>query len=272
MATGGISLAPADWPVHRFGLSQKQWDALRSLSVWVTGAATGYGRALATVLALAGAEVILSSRREALLIETAARVRDQIAPGARLHVLPVDLSRLKSLPTACVRALELCPNLSGLVNSAAVPQASSAAHPLLGDPIEDIDRMLRVNALAPWILSRELINACRGDRAIRIVNMSSRAGWADTPGFGPYNLSKAALNSLTRSLAAEARDAWPNADIQINALVPAQARTEMNQGSRDSPLLAVPMLLRLLTAGPGGGTGRFLLRDGSSLPFGDQAT
>jgi NAD(P)-dependent dehydrogenase (short-subunit alcohol dehydrogenase family) len=96
---------------------------------------------------------------------------------------------------------------------------------------------------------------------------SGRGGWAFTPGFGHYNATKAALNSLAGSLAAEAAARYPAADVQINVLNPGEARTEMNGGSTTSPYAAVSMTLILLSHPPSGPNGCFFARDGRHLGF-----
>lgn len=101
----------------------------------------------------------------------------------------------------------------------------------------------------------------------RIVFLSSFAGWASTPGFGPYNISKSAVNTLGASLAAECAVRYPGQDVQINVLVPGEARTEMNQGSIESPYAVVSMVLVLLSHPPGGPNGFFFNRDGRHLAF-----
>lgn len=97
--------------------------------------------------------------------------------------------------------------------------------------------------------------------------MTSEAGWAFTPGVGPYNLSKAAVNNLGASLAAECAARYPEKDIQVNVLVPGEARTEMNQGSGESPYSVVSMTLVLLSHPAPGPNGCFFHRDGRHLAF-----
>jgi NAD(P)-dependent dehydrogenase (short-subunit alcohol dehydrogenase family) len=102
---------------------------------------------------------------------------------------------------------------------------------------------------------------------VRIVFITSEAGWAFTPGVGQYNISKAAINNLGASLAHECAARYPEADIQINILNPGEARTEMNQGSQRSPYTIVPMMLQLLSHPAGGPNGRFFHADGRHLSF-----
>ncbi len=102
---------------------------------------------------------------------------------------------------------------------------------------------------------------------LRILFISSEAGWAFTPGFGPYNISKAAVNNLAASIANECEAVCPELDAQINAVVPGQARTEMNQGATESPYSIVPIVLSLLSHPKGGPSGKFFHRDGRNLSF-----
>jgi NAD(P)-dependent dehydrogenase (short-subunit alcohol dehydrogenase family) len=103
--------------------------------------------------------------------------------------------------------------------------------------------------------------------AVRVLFLSSEAGWAFTPGFGPYNVSKAALNNLGASMAAECAASYPNADIQMNILVPGEARTEMNQGSSESPYAITNIALILLSHPKGGPNGKFFHKDGKHMQF-----
>ncbi len=63
---------PDSWRDHRFGLSKPRWDRLKGRAFWVTGAGTGYGRAIALALAAAGSQVFITGRRIAKLEETIA--------------------------------------------------------------------------------------------------------------------------------------------------------------------------------------------------------
>jgi len=97
--------------------------------------------------------------------------------------------------------------------------------------------------------------------------MTSEAGWAFTPVVGPYNVGKAAVNNLGASLAAECAAHCSDTDVQINVLVPGEARTEMNQGFANSPFSVVCMMLALLSHPPGGPNGCFFHRNGRHLAF-----
>jgi len=102
---------------------------------------------------------------------------------------------------------------------------------------------------------------------VRGLFITSEAGWANTSGFGQYNVSKAAVNSLGASMAEECATRYPDIDVQMNIVVPGEARTEMNQGSTDSPYTLASVALLLLSHPAGGPNGKFFHRDGRHLAF-----
>lgn len=259
---------PRDWRNHRFGLSRDRWAALHGKAVWITGAGTGYGRALALALAAAGARVILSGRRRAKLEEVLIAADALGVNRDSFRVVTCDIADGCSLAEAVevLRVSGLVPY--GLVNNAALPQPAVGGWALFDTEPEQWSRLITTNLTAHWMVTRSVLPGMAAAGAARVLFISSEAGWASTVGFGPYNVSKAALNSLGMSFAAEAAARYPEADIQINVLVPGEARTEMNQGSLLSPFRAVPMALTLLSHGPGGPNGSFFHRDGRALAFG----
>ena len=258
---------PHDWPSHRFGLPASRWDALSGRVVWVTGAATGFGAAVSTMLAAAGARPILSGRRGAKLDEARDGMRALGVDPGGVTVLPCDARDEAQLRAAVQRIETETGELHGLVVCAALPQARTSPWPLADLPRESWQAMLDTNVTAPWLAARSAFPLMLRSGGARIVFLTSEAGWASTPGFGPYNVSKAALNTLGVSLAAEAAAHQPAADIQINVLNPGEARSEMNQGSTVSPFAAVAMTLALLSHPAGGPNGCFFARDGRHLEF-----
>lgn len=256
------------WPDHHFGLPQLRWDRLKGCAYWITGAGTGYGRAIALALAAAGAQVFLTGRRQEKLRET-------LAEGASLgidveHCVPVvaDIALEDDLARAVEVISKHVSHLHGLVNCAALPQPDAGPHPLADQGLAAWSGLLTTNVTAQWLTSRAALPLMAKGDGIRIVFMSSEAGWASTPGFGPYNVSKSAVNTLGVSLAAECIAHFPAHDVQINVLVPGEARTEMNRGSSESPHSVVSMTLTLLSHPAGGPNGYFFHRDGRHLAFG----
>ena len=268
-ATPGIcqGAEPQNWREHHFGLSPPSWAALARKRFWVIGAGTGFGQAIAVALALAGARVFLTGRRAAKLAETREMAMAFGAAADRCAPLFCDAADQAQLAVAVSEIASDGGHLHGLVYCAALPSAGFA-RPLQDLPLARWAAIMRTNVTGAWLTARAAMPLMLHSGGAHVVLLSSEAGWAGTAGFGPYNISMAALNSLGMSLAEEYAASHPQADIQVNVLVPGQARTEMNQGSTDSPFTAVPMMLLLLSQPAGGPNGSLFHRDGRHLPFG----
>lgn len=261
------SAEPGRWKEHRFGLSDRSWCNLEGRSFWVTGAGTGFGQAIAVALAAAGASVFLTGRRAEKLQGTLEIARSLGVSTDRCICVPADIRDESALVCAVSVIREWTSSLYGLVSCAALPEPGAIRSPLSDLPESDWSRMFDTNVKAQWLVARAAAALLAAQDGCRVLFLSSEAGWAATPGFGPYNACKAALNSLSASLAAEwARDR-PGHDVQVNVLVPGEARTEMNQGSADSPFSAASMTLILLSQNRGGPNGCFFHRDGRHLGF-----
>jgi NAD(P)-dependent dehydrogenase (short-subunit alcohol dehydrogenase family) len=267
-ATPGIQqfLDPALWRDHRFGLPPERWQALSGRTAWITGAGTGYGRCIAVALAAAGATVILSSRRAEKLHDSIAEMASLGAPTDKTAVIPLDITDSGSVEAAAAEVRRRFGAAHLLVHSAAV-SAGGLPWPLTSMTPEQWDRVIGTNLGGSWRICRAAVPDMLDAGSCRVVLLTSEAGWAFTPGVGAYNVSKSALNNLGASLAAECAARYPAADVQINVLIPGEARTEMNKGSSISPYTVVPMTLALLSHPRGGPNGRFFHRDGRHFPF-----
>jgi NAD(P)-dependent dehydrogenase (short-subunit alcohol dehydrogenase family) len=258
---------PKDWTRHRFGLVEERWRRLAGKAVWVTGAGTGYGRAIAVALAAADCVVFLTGRRPAKLAETIAEMKRLGVPVGTVHPLPTDITDARAVTAAAEQIGERCADLYGLVHCAALPPPTAGRWPLQEMTVDQWQRVLATNVTGAWLVARAAVAGLAAAASFRAVLLSSAAGWAFTPGFGAYNVSKAALNSLAGSFADEAAASRPDADVQINVVDPGEARTEMNQGSPISPYAVVGIVLALLSHPPSGPNGRFFHRDGRHLGF-----
>jgi 3-oxoacyl-[acyl-carrier protein] reductase len=248
-------------------LPKSRWDRLDGRTFWITGAGTGYGRAIALSLAAAGATVLLSGRRREKLEESLSHGRSLGIDVSRCQALPVDITDEQSLEQAA-RAIEGSErSLYGLVNNAALPEPACGPSALASLDTTTWRRLLDTNVTGQWLVCKAALPMLSKGDGWRVVFMTSEAGWACTPGFGPYNVTKAALNGLGYSFAAECEASFPGRDVQVNVLVPGEARTEMNQGSKTSPFAVVPMTLALLSHPRGGPNGKFFHRDGRHLEF-----
>jgi len=261
------NFAPAFWRDHHFGLPKVRWARLDGKSFWITGAGTGYGRSISLALAAAGARVFISGRRTEKLHETLAEGISLGIDISRCIPVPVDITLESDLARATEAIRQFTPHLYGLVNSAALPQPVVGPYPLADQSAAAWTDLLTTNVTGPWLTSKAALPLMEKGDGFRVVFLSSEAGWAATSGFGPYNVSKSAVNTLGASLAAECARKYLGKDVQINVLVPGEARTEMNQGSTESPYSVVSMVLILLSHPSGGPNGCFFHRDGRHLAF-----
>jgi len=190
--------------------------------VVVTGAARGIGYAIARAAAMSGASVALLDLEQAALDRAAAQVRDDV-DGAEVAVQTCDVSSYESV-SAARRALE-----SGwgradvLVNNAGI-FSNAPAHELA---VEEWDRVLQVNLSGAFYCSQVFGAAMIEARSGNIVCIASMSGLVvnrPQPQVG-YNVSKAGIIMLTKSLAAE----WAPFGIRVNAVAPGYIRSAITE-------------------------------------------
>ncbi|MEU3503107.1 SDR family oxidoreductase [Streptomyces hundungensis] len=186
--------------------------SLHGKSMVVTGAGTGIGRAVARTLLAAGASVTLVGRRAGPLGEAA-----DTEGGERALVHPADIGDASGARAAVEAAVERFGAVDGLVNNAGLARFA----PIEKADLADLTAMLDVNLLGPVHLIRAALPQLR-ERKGAVVNVSSVGGALAMPGRALYGATKAALNSLTRSLA---RELAPH--VRVNAVLPGPVDTPM---------------------------------------------
>jgi len=184
----------------------------------VTGATSGLGRQFALCLAEAGAEVVITGRREQRLAEVTAEIE---AAGGVAHPQCFDVNDRDAV-TACIDHVEAeIGPIWCLVNNSGLSILSRPED----TTEEDYDTIFNTNVKAPFHLSQEvgryMIKRGQGGR---IINISSVGATTVLKGTITYSMSKAALSSMTQCLALE----WARYGIRVNAMCPGYIRTEMN--------------------------------------------
>jgi NAD(P)-dependent dehydrogenase (short-subunit alcohol dehydrogenase family) len=162
--------------------------------VWfVTGASSGFGRAIAEAALAAGDDVVAAVRRPELVTDLAAEAPDRFL-AVQLDV--TDHGRIRSAVAAAEAAFD---RIDVLVNN--------AGRGMVGAVEENTDAELRslfeVNFFAPTELIRAVLPGMRARKSGAIVQMSSYCGHASYPGFSAYCASKFATEGITEALAAE---------------------------------------------------------------------
>jgi short-subunit dehydrogenase len=163
--------------------------------IWITGASSGIGEALAQAFAREGARLVLSSRRT----DELERVR-RACPRPNEHlVLPLDVANIDTLPAAVQQVLAQCGQIDVLVNNAGVSQRALAADARL-----EIERaLMEVNYFGPVALTKAVLPAMRARRSGHVVVVSSVMGYVGTPGRSTYAAAKHALHGYFDCLRAE---------------------------------------------------------------------
>ena len=185
--------------------------------VLITGATRGIGRALALALAHGGAHVVATGRTQGALEELDDAVR---AAGSTATLVPLDVRDFPGIYRLAKALDERHGRLDIFVGNAAIGgQRSPLDHV---DPA-GWDEILAVNVTANWHLIRAMDLLLRRSAAGRAVFMTSGAATNTRAYGGPYSVSKAALNALALTYAAET-DSTP---VRVNLFNPGPTRTRM---------------------------------------------
>jgi NAD(P)-dependent dehydrogenase (short-subunit alcohol dehydrogenase family) len=182
--------------------------------VVVTGGGGGFGRAFAKRFASGGAKVAVWEVNKEAGEETARQVQ---AAGGEARFFPVDLSDAQQINSAVEQTLAAYGTPYVIVNNASVYPRFS----VIDMPVEDWERALRINITAPFLIVRAFgPHMLKQKRGVVINICSGRAVQGAKNGAG-YAASKAALLSLTKTLALE----WARHGIRVNAIIPGVSMT-----------------------------------------------
>ncbi len=188
-------------------------------TVWITGASSGIGEALALAFAAEGARLVLSSRRR----EELERVRRACARPDDHLVVPLDLVRIDSFPAVVADVLGRCNAIDVLVNNAGVSQRGLAL-----ETSAEVERaLMEVNYFAPVALAKAVLPAMRARRRGTVVVVSSVMGYLGTPGRSTYAAAKHALHGYFDSLRAEI---WRD-QVRVLLACPGYVRTAVAQNA-----------------------------------------
>ncbi|GAB3603391.1 SDR family NAD(P)-dependent oxidoreductase [Microbacterium aureliae] len=189
----------------------------------ITGGSRGIGAAIAERLAADGHDLALTyraARDEAEAVAAGCR-----ALGATVLLMQADLGDLNAVARIVPATLEEFGRLTGLVNNAGV---IIRIGDYLDVDLDEVERMLRINVLAPIALSRAALDAMSTDRGGdggTIVNISSGAATTGAPNtYVPYAMSKAAINAMTIGLSKE----FGPQGVRVNTVSPGTTYTTIH--------------------------------------------
>jgi len=185
----------------------------------VTGASRGIGRAAALAYAHAGAHVIALARTQGALEELDDEIR---ALGSSATLVPVDLKDMEALDRLGGAIFERWAKLDIFLGNGAL---LGPITPLGHVTPKDWDSVMAVNVTANWRLIRSLDPLLRASDAGRAILMSSGASWKSNAYWGPYSVSKAAVDALGRTYAAETA----STSVKVMLVNPGPLRTRMRE-------------------------------------------
>ncbi|GLI93540.1 SDR family NAD(P)-dependent oxidoreductase [Methylocystis echinoides] len=183
----------------------------------VTGASRGIGRALALELARGGAHVIALARTQGALEELDDAIQ---ALGSTATLVPCDITDFDALDRLGAAIFQRWGKLDVFVGNAGVLGPLS---PLAHVDIKDWNRLMAVNVTANWRLIRSLDPLLRASDAGRVAFVTSSAAYKAQPYWGAYGASKAALETMARTYAAETHDSG----VTVMIVNPGRMRTRM---------------------------------------------
>ncbi len=213
-------------PTTRVDLAYPAVMQLQDKVVVVTGASRGIGEGIARACVEQGATVVLASRKQADLDRVASSL-----PAARVLAVACHTGKAEEVDAMIAKAVERFGRVDGLVNNAAT---NPHFGPLVDTPDAAIDKTIEVNVRGYFYGARALVRHARtrGGGA-SIVNVASVAGLRAAPMQGIYGMTKAAVISMTQTLAFE----LGGAGIRVNAIAPGLVETKFAMAIVANPML-----------------------------------
>jgi NAD(P)-dependent dehydrogenase (short-subunit alcohol dehydrogenase family) len=226
----------------------------------VTGASRGIGFAVAQQLAAAGANVVLTARKQESAEDAAARITGGgQAVGIAAHVTDDDAAR------SCLDdTMDRFGSVDILVNNAGT---NPAYGPLVDQDHARFAKTIDINVWAPVLWTSLAVEAWMRDNGGSVVNVSSIGGLVHEPGIGVYNASKSALIYLTRQLALEL-----SPKIRVNCVCPGVVQARLSEAlwkGHEDELAARTALGRIGTIDDVGSAVAFLASDAAAWMTGE---
>jgi NAD(P)-dependent dehydrogenase (short-subunit alcohol dehydrogenase family) len=195
--------------------------AMKDYCSIITGGATGLGKAMAEGLADMGSHIVIADRDRSRAEQTAEAMHAE--KGVRVLAIEADVTRPEDVQRIVEESLAAFGKIDVLVNNAGIVRTAKAEDMSFQDWSDVINVNLNGVFLMSQAVGRVMIQQQKGS----IVNISSMSGIiVNTPqGQCSYNASKAAVISLTKSMAAE----WASHSVRVNTIAPGYMKTELTK-------------------------------------------
>lgn len=193
---------------------------LQGKTALITGCNRGIGKAIAEMFASEGADLICAIRKEDPgFIQETDGWREKYGVG--IDFVYFDLTDEAAIRAGLKSVLDMKRPIDILVNNAGVAEFK----PFVMTKLDDFKLMMQVNVYAPALISQYVVKNMLKQRKGSIINLSSVSGLDANAGNAAYGASKAAMASLTRTMAKE----FAKAGIRVNAIAPGFVETDMNK-------------------------------------------
>jgi len=194
--------------------------------VIVTGGSRGLGLAIVRRLICEGYAAIAVARKMNDQLASTMEEVERAHPSRRaLQFMPFDLGDVQGIPALVKELRKQSGPIYGLVNNAAL--GTDGALAIMHN--SQIETLIRVNTLAPIVLTKYVVRHMMADGGGRVVNISSIVGFTGYTGLSVYSATKASLIGFTKSLAREVG----GRGITVNAVAPGFLDTELTRGMDD---------------------------------------
>jgi dehydrogenase/reductase SDR family protein 4 len=191
----------------------------------VIGGAGDIGKAIAQTYSTAGADVVISSRKQENLDKAAAEIKAET--GGKILPIASHIAKMEESKSLVEKVMKECGRIDILVNSS----GSSFMVPLLEMEEWQWDTVMNVNVKGPFFLAQQIAPIMKEQGGGSIINISSYMGVRVEESLGAYCISKAAVIHMTRVMARE----WGKWNIRVNVIAPAWVHSRLSD-----PFLQMP--------------------------------
>ncbi len=194
----------------------------------ITGGSSGIGQAIAESLGLAGAKLILASRKQILLDEAAQHLKSKSIEVSA--TITIDLERIEASKVLAEKSLSKVDRIDILVNAAGINLREN----FMNVTPESWNRQINLQLSAPFFLTQALAPQMKKNQWGRIINIASLQSYRAFPNSAPYGSAKGGILQLTRAIAQE----WSKFGITCNAIGPGFFPTALTAPVFNDPELA----------------------------------
>jgi NAD(P)-dependent dehydrogenase (short-subunit alcohol dehydrogenase family) len=199
-------------------------NKLSNKKILITGASQGLGRALAMVFAKENADSISITSRNKEGLNKVVKEINKFSPDTKVITIVGDLSLSEDVERIVATTLTAFDGrIDVLVNNASTIGPTPMPY-LLDYPLEDFNKVLKTNLIAPFLMIRRVLSSMI-ENGGSIINVTSDAGVIGYPGWGAYGISKFGLEGMSQTWASELQDT----SVRVNWVDPGSMNTTMHR-------------------------------------------